>query len=72
MDYVKLMKKLKKRGWSQYRIAKETGIGQSTLSLLANGDTRDPRVSTHNILISLLEESEISDKDSLSKKKMHL
>ena len=55
MNYIKLLKQLKKKGWSRYRIAKETGLNQSTLAQLASGKTTDPRVSTHNILISILE-----------------
>lgn len=62
MNYIKLLKQLKKKGWSRYRIAKETGLNQSTLAQLASGQTTDPRMSTHNILISLLEESELNDK----------
>ncbi|MFT5871145.1 MAG: transcriptional regulator with XRE-family HTH domain [Clostridium sp.] len=37
---------LKRRGWTKYRLAKESGIGQSTLSEILSGKKKNPSIET--------------------------
>lgn len=46
MDWKTLISELLAVGWTQPRLAQECGVGQSTISLLATGATKDPRYST--------------------------
>jgi len=53
MNYKELLDDLKERGYTNYRINKETGITYRTLKRLRNGETKNPRIETHNSLVML-------------------
>lgn len=53
MNYKELLEDLKKRGYTHYRINKETGITYRTLKRLKSGETKNPRIETHNSLVML-------------------
>lgn len=45
--YLKNLKKLrKKKGWTQERLARETGISFHTLIKIENGRTKNPKIKT--------------------------
>ena len=62
MNYQEIMKELKEAGWNHYRINKSMGISYKTLRRLRDGETKSPRISTHNALILLLNKSRFSNK----------
>ena len=37
---------MNKKGWTRYRLAKEAGIGQSTLSEILSGKKKNPSINT--------------------------
>ena len=53
MNYKELLGDLKDKGYSHYRINKETGITYRTLKRLHSGETKNPRIETHNSLVML-------------------
>ncbi|MDP4147426.1 MAG: helix-turn-helix transcriptional regulator [Bacillota bacterium] len=46
-----------KKGWTKYKLAKEAGIGQSTLSEILSGKKKNPSVNTLQKIASALEVS---------------
>lgn len=41
---------LKKKGWSAYRLSKETGISQFQISRIRNGSTKMANMTAQNVL----------------------
>lgn len=52
-----LEKQMNLRGWTKYRLAKEAGIGQSTLHEILSGKKTSPNANTLSKLASALEVS---------------
>lgn len=53
MNYANILDELKEEGYSHYRINKITGISYKTLQRLKRGETKNPRIETHNHLVNL-------------------
>jgi predicted NACHT family NTPase len=47
-------KLLKEKGFSQYRLMKETGLDRGTISKIATGQTAEPKTTTFEIIASVL------------------
>lgn len=64
---------LKERNLTQYQLYKLSGVPQSTISTIINGETKDIKISTiYNICSALnIELSEFFDKDSLKIKSIN-
>lgn len=54
MDWTSIISELSQSGYTQFDIAARCGCGQTTISELAIGKTKDPRASTAFAIIDLL------------------
>lgn len=55
MNWPNVIGELSELGYTQPRIAEECNCGQATVSDLARGETTDPRFTTAQALLDLLE-----------------
>ena len=58
MDFKNIVERLISAGWTQHELASECDCGQSTLSDILSGKTKEPRFSLAKKLIDLSKESE--------------